>query len=352
MELGSNDEIVFEEDSPAGFITLTREAALNALTHTMVNGIWSILNRWEADQSIRHVVIRARGRAFSAGGDLLDLYNQGRSGNHHFEFFQDEYRLNARLGIYPKPIVSLIDGIVMGGGVGVSVHGRYRVMTENAVFSMPEVGIGFFPDVGGSYFLSRLPGRMGFYLGLTGARIRAAEALRSGIATHVVSAERLPALEADLAAGGAAEDVLRDYNQPSSVPAPKLDTAEIEHLFSGNSLGDIIETLENATNSSEIAATALKAMRRAAPLSLAVAFRQIEEGAGKSLAECMQMEYRILYRMLQASDFYEGIRSVIVDKTNDPKWNPQSLEEVTEAAVDSYFCSLGQADLTDIPGLA
>ncbi len=349
MAPGGNDEIAFEENGPAGIITLTREAALNALTHTMINGISSALDRWETDPAIRHIAIRARGRAFSAGGDLLDLYKQGQTGDHHFTFFQDEYRLNACFGIFPKPIIALIDGIVMGGGVGISVHGRYRVMTENAVFSMPEVGIGFFPDVGGSYFLSRLPNRMGLYLGLTGARIRAADARQAGIATHIVCAERLPELEAALAAGGDAGELLERFDQPDTVPDPKLDPNEIERLFSGSTLLEIIDTLENASGDSEVAASALKAIRRAAPLSVAVAFRQIQEGGARSLAECMQMEYRILYRMLQASDFYEGIRAVIVDKTNDPKWRPESLEAVTDESVDAYFRPLGAEELVGVP---
>ena len=347
-----NGEIAFEEKGPAGIITLTREAALNALTHSMINGISSALDRWEASPEIRHIVLRARGRAFSAGGDLLDLYKQGQTGDHHFSSFQDEYRLNARLGIFHKPIVTLIDGIVMGGGVGISVHGRYRVMTEKAAFSMPEVGIGFFPDVGGSCFLSRLPSHMGLYLGLTGARIRAADARLAGIATHIVASDSLLELEVALAAGGETERVLQQFDQPDAVPGATLDPSEVERLFSGSSLGEIISTLEQDSGSSELAASSLKAMRRASPTSLAVAFRQIREGAAKSLTECMQMEYRILHRMLQASDFYEGIRAVIVDKTNDPKWRPDSLGAVTDETVDAYFRPLGAEELVGIPEAA
>ena len=349
MEAGGQREIEFKVNGQAGVVTLTREAALNALTHNMITGISSAIDRWGADPAVGHIVIRARGRAFSAGGDLLDLYKQGQTGNHHFPFFQDEYRLNAHLGIFPKPIVALIDGIVMGGGVGISVHGRYKVMSENAVFSMPEVGIGFFPDVGGSYFLSRLPAQLGLYLGLTGARIRASDARLAGIATHTVQADRLPDLEAALAAGSDTEGILQQFDEPEAVSASKLDPNEIERLFSGSSVGEIISVLEQNSGSSDVAAAALKAIRRNSPMSLAVAFRQIREGAGKSLAECMRMEYRILYHMLQASDFYEGIRAVIVDKTNDPKWCPAGLDVVTDDAVDAYFGPLGAEELMGIP---
>ncbi|MCR9139194.1 MAG: enoyl-CoA hydratase/isomerase family protein [Alphaproteobacteria bacterium] len=351
VEFAVQEDISVEVTGALGVITLTREAALNALTHAMLRTISSVLDEWERDANIHHIVIRGRGRAFSAGGDLLDLYERGRAGNPNYSFFQDEYRLNARLGIFPKPIVALIDGIVMGGGVGVAVHGRYRVMTENAVFSMPEVGIGFFPDVGGSFFLPRLPNRMGYYLGLTGARIRAPDAHKAKIATHVMPADSLDALTKALATDTDTDAVLNRFHDEQMLTDTVLDHDEIESLFTCDTLEGIVANLDRAAPDSRLAASALKAIARNSPTSVAVAFRQIRNGEGRSLAECMRMEYRILVRMLEGPDFYEGIRAVIVDKTNDPQWRPDSADALSEDRVDAFFKPLGEDELVDVPEL-
>lgn len=351
LGIAGQEDLSIEVMGTLGVITLTREAALNALTHSMLRTISSTLDGWERDDAIRHIVIQGRGRAFSAGGDLLDLYERGRAGKPNYSFFQDEYRLNARLGIFPKPIIALIDGIIMGGGVGVAVHGHYRVMTENAVFSMPEVGIGFFPDVGGSYFLSRLPKHVGYYLGLTGARIRAGDAYKAGIATHVMAADRLTALLEVLAVDSDTEAVLKRFNDPKMAAETVLDHDEVERLFSSPTLSGIMATLSATEKNSRLAATAIKAISRNSPTSVAVAFRQIAMGAAKTLADCMRMEYRILVRMLDGPDFYEGIRAVIVDKTNDPQWRPDTADAVSNDRVDAYFKPLGADELADVPEL-
>ena len=194
MDFGGGEEIGFERRGRAGIVTLTRPKALNALTHGMVLALARALAAWEADDAVAVVVVRAEGRAFCAGGDILKVYEAGRAGERPVAFFADEYRLNAAIARCSKPYVALVDGIVMGGGVGISVHGSHRVFTENAVFAMPEVGIGFFPDVGGSFFLPRLKGAFGAYLALTGNRIRWGDALWSGIATHVAKSADIPAL--------------------------------------------------------------------------------------------------------------------------------------------------------------
>lgn len=351
LGIAGQEDLSIDVMGTLGVITLTREAALNALTHKMLRTISSTLDAWEHDDSIRHIAICGQGRAFSAGGDLLDLYERGRAGKPNYSFFQDEYRLNARLGIFPKPIIAMIDGIIMGGGVGVAVHGRYRVMTENAVFSMPEVGIGFFPDVGGSYFLPRLPRHMGYYLGLTGARIRAGDAHEAGIATHVMAADRLTALIEALAAEMDTDAVLNRFNDPTMVAEAVVDHNEVERLFSSDTLNGILTTLSAVEKDSQLAAAAIKAISRNSPTSVAVAFRQINMGADKTLADCMRMEYRILVRMLNGPDFYEGIRAVIVDKTNDPKWQPETADELSKERIDSYFEPLGADELADVPEL-
>ena len=348
MTFGAEGDMTFEVRQNAGVITLTRPKALNAITDKMVIAIDKALDAWEDDAQIRHIVLKAEGRAFSAGGDLLELYDMAKSGHLHFDFFRDEYSLNARLGVFPKPIVALINGIIMGGGVGVAVHGKYRVMSENAVFAMPEVGIGFFPDVGGSHFLPRLPNHVGRYLALTGARIRAADALACGIATHYVAADNLDALEAALCEDEDAGAVLDRFDDRQTMLEGKLDQAEIKRLFSGGSVKEIMQDLQ--AHDSDFARTALEAMQAKSPTSMSVAYRQLEEGRSLDLAACMRMEFRILVRMLRGHEFTEGIRAVIVDKDNSPIWHPQTIEEVTQAQVDSYFEPLAEDELTDMPG--
>ncbi len=195
----SQPEILFQQNGHAGVITLNRPEALNAVTHSMIKQLQAKLLEWEHDPAISCVIIKATaGRAFSAGGDIRDLYQRGMAGESHLQFFWDEYRLNAYIKAYPKPYIALIDGIVMGGGVGISFHGRYRVAGDNISFAMPEVGIGFFPDVGGSYFLPRLPGKVGLYLALTGNRIKKVDCLWSGLASHSCASADLESLEAAL----------------------------------------------------------------------------------------------------------------------------------------------------------
>ncbi|MCY6381250.1 enoyl-CoA hydratase/isomerase family protein [Hoeflea prorocentri] len=346
MDFGGDGDVAFEVRGHAGIISLTRPDALNAINHKMVRAMDAALDAWQSDDRVTHIILKGEGRAFSAGGDLLELYRMSKSGRPHYDFFRDEYLLNARLGVYPKPVVPMIDGIIMGGGVGVAVHGPYRVMTENAVFAMPEVGIGFFPDVGGSHFLSRLPGHFGLFLALTGTRIRAGDALASGIATHALPAEGLDALEDDLCKSPDTASVLDRHDNREALPAAKLDHKEIGRLFSGRSVIEVVEELGRSAPDSEFAAKTLAAIGRNSPTSMSVAFRQLLEGVSLSLADCMRMEYRILVRMLQGHEFIEGIRAVIVDKTNDPTWNPARLEDVSADAVDAYFAHLNDDELT------
>ncbi|WP_292154434.1 3-hydroxyisobutyryl-CoA hydrolase, partial [Mesorhizobium sp.] len=214
MDFGGGDEIRFERLGKAGVVTLTRPQALNAVTHRMVKALGKALDAWEGDAGVAVVVVKAEGRAFSAGGDILHIYEAGRAGKPPVDFFADEYRLNARIARFRKPYVALIDGIVMGGGVGISFHGSHRVLTENAQFAMPEVGIGFFPDVGASHLLPDLGGSFGMYLGLTGNRIRYGDALWSGLATHTIKAEDQAGLLDELATSGDANAELRDFFTP------------------------------------------------------------------------------------------------------------------------------------------
>ncbi|NGN44370.1 enoyl-CoA hydratase/isomerase family protein [Mesorhizobium sp. CGMCC 1.15528] len=345
MDFGGGDEIRFEHIGMAGVVTLTRPKALNAITHNMVRALSRALDAWKTDAQVMRVVVKAEGKAFSAGGDIMDVYEAGRAGRPAVEFFADEYRLNAQIARFPKPYITLIDGIVMGGGVGVSFHGSHRVMTENAQFAMPEVGIGFFPDVGGSHLLPDLGGSFGMYLGLTGNRIRYGDALWSGLATHTIQAQYIGALLEELFEPGETDLTLRETFMAARRETDRETLEKIAHHFSLPSLDAVLESLEKAAADDEFAAKTLATMRLRSPTSLNVAFRQITAGSTMSMDDCMRMEFRILNRMLDGRDFYEGIRAAIVDKGSTPVWTPSTLEEVDPAAIDAYFAPLPNGDL-------
>jgi enoyl-CoA hydratase/carnithine racemase len=345
MDFGGGDEIRFEIEGCAGVVTLNRPKALNAVTHTMVRALAEALKAWHDDDRVRLVVIRGEGRAFSAGGDILQVYEAGKAGKLPVEFFADEYRLNALIARFSKPYVALVDGIVMGGGFGVSFHGSHRVLTENAIFAMPEVGIGFFPDVGGSHILPRLADSFGMYIGLTGNRIRYGDALACGLATHTIKAAEQAEFFNALVKTGEPDQVLARFHVPAVAETDAATLASIHRHFSLGSLDDILASLKQAAASDEFAAKTLKTILSRSPTSLKVAWRQIRAGAQLSMDDCMRMEFRILNRMLAGRDFYEGIRAAIVDKGSTPVWQPASLEAVSEEAVEAYFVPLGTREL-------
>jgi enoyl-CoA hydratase len=346
IDFGGGDEIRFERSGKAGLVTLTRPKALNAVSHGMVMALTRALEAWEADDSVELVVVQAEGRAFSAGGDIRRVHDAGYSAPESIAFFADEYRMNARLARFPKPYVSLIDGIVMGGGVGISCHGSHRVMTEKALFAMPEVGIGFFPDIGGSFILSRLKGSYGMYLGLTGARIRSGDCLRAGLATHCVPSDSLEAVKRALCEEGQVDRVLKRFH---SEPEPETDEGTlfaISRLFSRESLADVVTELRRAADAGEqIAISSLAAFEKASPTSVAVTFREINTAAMLEFDDCMRMEFRIVNRMIARPDFFEGVRAVVIDKDGAPRWQPATLAEVDDALVESYFTPLPGGDL-------
>lgn len=345
-DFGGGDDIRFERLGKAGLITLTRPKALNAVNHRMVHALTSALTAWEADPDVAVVVIKAEGRAFSAGGDLLDIYTAGKAGNPPVDFFADEYRLNTRIVRFPKPYVALIDGIVMGGGVGVSFHGSHRVLTENAIFAMPEVGIGFFPDVGASRLLPKLPGEFGVYLGLTGARIRRGDALWCGLATHAADSADLPLIVEAIAESG---DPTRTLKPFAKFPGRETDDAtlhEIAQAFLPDELDGLVAGLaRKAAGGDAFASKTLETLTQKSPTSLRVALLQIKTGSALAMEECMAMEFRILNRMLGGHDFYEGIRAAIIDKGSKPVWRPASLAEVSDADIARYFEPLGEGEL-------
>ncbi|MHA7885017.1 enoyl-CoA hydratase/isomerase family protein [Nitratireductor rhodophyticola] len=344
VDFGGAGDILFEQVGRAGIVTLSRPASLNAINHRMISALARALSAWEVDSAVERVIIRGEGRAFSAGGDILDVYRAGLEGRASPDFFADEYRLNAAIARFPKPYVALIDGIVMGGGVGVSCHGSHRVMTENAVFAMPEVGIGFFPDVGGSHLLSRLPGEFGMYLALTGNRIRRGDACAAGLATHSVDAGQLPALMQALCESDSVDGTLSVFDGAAE---PQMDEGTVHAIarhFSFGSLPEILESL--ADDQDEWAQDTLATIEKRSPTSLHVAFRQVRAGAMLEMDACMKMEFRILNRMLAGHDFYEGIRAVLVEKGSTPRWKPEKLGDVREEDIDAYFAPLTDGELT------
>jgi enoyl-CoA hydratase len=334
-------EILVTRENAAGVLVLNRPKALNALTHGMVREMTAALTNWETDSQIRRIIVKASGdRAFCAGGDIRAIHDLGKSGRRAeaLSFFREEYRLNRQIKRYPKPYVALIDGIVMGGGVGVSVHGTYRVAGDRYSFAMPEVGIGFFPDVGGTYALPRLPFHAGTYLALTGARIGRADAIALGLATHAVASADLAAVEAALAAGDDIEATLKLFAAPSEEAPLLTHRALIERVFSLGSVAEIVAAL--AEDASPFAQKTLATIQAKSPTSLAIALEQMRRGAELSFEAAMALEMRIVTRVTEGHEFYEGVRAVIIDKDNAPRWEPAGIAAVTPEAIAPYFAPL------------
>jgi enoyl-CoA hydratase len=329
-------EITFDRAGGLARIVLDRPKALNALTLDQIHAIHPMLARWADDPAVTAVVIEGAGeKAFCAGGDIRQLHDVGKAGDMAYiaAFYRDEYRLNRRIKTCPKPYIAFIDGIVMGGGVGVSVHGRHRVATERTLFAMPETGIGFFPDVGGSFFLPRLPGATGMYLALTGARLGPADALAVGVATHYVESERLGALSQALSE--ARDDaevavVLSGFHQEPGLAPLAERRAAIDRCFGRDSLAEVLTAL--AGDADPWAAETLAVLRKKSPTLLLITFEMIRRGATLSFDECMRMEFRLSQVVAPAHDFIEGIRALIVDKDNRPTWRPATVEQVPQAA--------------------
>ena len=339
-------EILFQKIGASGLITLNRPDALNALTLNMVRLMTPQLKAWIDDASVENIIIEGAGaKGFCAGGDIRALHDWGRAGAAEATgFYREEYVLNRMIKTCPKPYIALIDGITMGGGVGLSVHGRYRVATEATVFAMPETGIGLLPDVGGTYFLPRLPGQIGAYMVLTGARLKAADALYAGIATHYAPADSLGALKQALAAGGDVEAVLAQFHAPPEGGTLAALQSDIDRLFGADQVVDVLAALQADGGEWALAQHAL--IETKSPTSAAVALRQMRNGAQADFDECMKIELRAVTRLMQLDDFYEGVRAIIIEKDNQPKWSPARHQHVTAAQIDAIFVSLADDELT------
>ncbi len=340
-------EVLAKREGGVGILSLNRPKAIHALTYGMVQAMVTALLEWRDDDGVGAVLIdHAEGRGFCAGGDIAFLRNSalndgGASGR---KFFHDEYQLNHLLMTYGKPVVAFMDGITMGGGVGLSDPATYRVVTEATRYAMPETGIGLFPDVGGGWFLSRMKGRMGQYLALTGARLDGAECLWAGLASHYLPAENLAQAKARIAADPAAiATILRELSVVPPEPKIAAHAEEIERLFASDRYEDILAAL--AAEGTDFAQSTLKTLATKSPQTCKVALRQLATSLTlPDFAANMVMEYRIGSRVLLMPDFAEGVRAVIVDKDNAPVWSPATPEGVTDDLLDAIFAPLGADD--------
>lgn len=337
-------EIMCERRGRAGVVTLNRPASLNALTLDMVRGLRAALDSWAQDDSVACVLVQGSGeKAFCAGGDIRRLHDLGKSGefDEQMTFWREEYALNVLIRSFPKPYIALVDGIVMGGGVGISLHGSHRVAGDRYLFAMPEVGIGFFPDVGATWVLPRLPGAAGTYIALTGDRVRAADAVALGLATHAAPSSGIAGLVERLCAGDQVDDVL-GAPPPSAAGGPIMAEREtINRCFTGVSVSEILDRLDlEAAAGSTFAERTAATIRSKSPTSLGIAFEQMRRGPHLDFHEAMLTEYRIVSRIARGHDFYEGVRAVIIDKDNTPNWRPARIEDVDDASVAAYFAPL------------
>ncbi|MFE7743116.1 enoyl-CoA hydratase/isomerase family protein [Nocardia sp. NPDC057455] len=345
----SEPEVLLDQRDGLGLITLNRPKAINALNHSMALAITDALRTWAEDDAVRTVVVTGAGeRGLCAGGDIVAIHADAKSGATTADsatgrFWRDEYILNALIGGYPKPYVVIMDGIVMGGGVGLSGHGSHRIVTERSKIGMPEVGIGFVPDVGGTYLLARTPGELGTHVGLTTARMSAGDAVAAGFADYFVASEHLPALletlrteSADIAIAKFATDA----------PESALAAAQgwIDDCYAADSVEEIVARLQ--AHDAPEAQTAATEILAKSPVALKVTLRSLRAArTAPSLEAVLNEEYRVSIASLSSHDLVEGIRAQVIDKDRNPRWSPATLEAVTDAQVDAYFAELGDREL-------
>jgi enoyl-CoA hydratase/carnithine racemase len=349
----ADDEIRIERRGALVVVTLNRPRALNALSFAMCRALDGGLQRWRSDPEVHAVLIKGAGeRAFCAGGDIRWMYEalMARGEDEALGFYAVEYPMNARLHHFPKPYIALLDGITMGGGVGVSIHGSHRVVTERTVFAMPETGIGLFPDVGATYALPRLRGALGMYLGLTGARLGAADCLFAGIGSRYVPADRLDELERALVAAdlsdqphAAVTTVLERFGADPGAAALAGDVERVDRCYGQGRLDEILRALDQEPGG--WGRLQLETLATKSPTSLAVTFRQLRQGAALHFDDAMRLEYRLVHRFVSGHDFREGVRAALIDKDNRPDWRPGRLADVSAADVDAYFRPLPGGEL-------
>ncbi|MCR9256148.1 MAG: enoyl-CoA hydratase/isomerase family protein [Alphaproteobacteria bacterium] len=352
------DQVTFSVQGTLGIITLRNERALNALTLEMIRAIAPQLDAWAADDSIASVLIEGAGeKAFCAGGDVRAVWKSVKDPSAGLPtdlpqtFFREEYRLNAQIHHFPKPYIAWLDGITMGGGVGLSRHGAFRIATERMTFAMPETNIGLFPDVGGGWFLNECPGALGLYLGLTGARLKAADAMYAHIATHYMTSDKRDALVGALAgiavgegAKTAALRAIEGLVDNAGQPPIAQHRSKIDQVFRNETYEEIEAALTAVGG--DWAAEVQKELAGKSPTSLKVVVQHIVRARGLSIEDVLKMEYRMVQRVMRESDFFEGIRALLVDKDHAPKWEPAAVSEISDDFVESFFDEPRNGDLT------
>ena len=343
-------DIRIAEDGALGHLTLDRPKALNALTPDMIGDIDAALTRWQGDDRIRVVLIDGAGeKAFCAGGDIRMLYEAVGGGriDDVASFYKDEYRLNARLARFPKPIVTVMHGLTMGGGIGIGAHAAHRIVTDTSKLAMPEVMIGFFPDVGGTYLLGMAPGELGTHAALTGGTLAPADALACGLADRFVETVRLEALRGPLSQCRSESDVRKALDDVTSAPATGLLSPSadwIARCYAGDDVTTILERLTAAPEPA--AAEALERLRAACPTALKVTLRALRAARHLGRLEpCLDQELRLSLRMVSRPDFREGVRAAVIDKDKTPRWRPARLDQVDSSEIEACFASLGEAEL-------
>ena len=351
-------DLLWRRDGRLGRIILNRPAAMNALTHPMITRMSAVLADWAADDQVEQVLLTGSGdRGLCAGGDIVSIYRGGADldGDARADadaeaarFFADEYHLNAQIHRYPKPYVAVMDGVVLGGGVGVSGHANTRIVTERTRLGMPETAIGFVPDVGGTWLLSRAPGELGTHLALTAALASGSDAIALGLADHFVPSDRLPALTGALAGTGAAEAVRELAETPP--PSPLLAQRHwIDACYAFDDVGDIVAALQSSPVQAARDAAAVILTR--SPTALAATLASLRRARRlPGLEAVLDQEYRVTLRFLQRAELQEGIRAQVIDKDRTPRWSPASLAEVTQTSVDAFFTPLGEQELGLGPG--
>lgn len=352
-----SQDIIVKIQNGFGHLRLNRPKALNALSYDMLMAMDRALGEWMNDDGVHGVIVSAEGeKAFCAGGDIRKLYEMGKAGE--FEglrrFYRDEYILNSKIFHYRKPYIALMDGIVMGGGAGVSVLGRHRIVTESTLFAMPETGIGFFPDVGGSYFLPRCPGHIGMYLALTGERLGPADMLYCGLADYFVPRGRLENLTALVEQEQPRDpftlgQIIRRVSEDAGASAVAALRPRIDHHFRHDSVEAILDSLENAHlywESFDWERRMIALLRARSPIALKATFHLMRQGRALGFQDCLKMEWALAARFSQLPDLYEGIRAVIIDKDRNPKWTHERLEDVGDDAVTALFAPLAQESLS------
>ncbi len=331
-------DLIVTKTGRAGHVTLNRPKALNALTHTMCLDLEAAMTDWENDPSVDLLLIDAMGeKSFCAGGDIVSIYNEGKVGQieNSRKFWRDEYRLNHTIATYAKPYVAIMDGIVMGGGVGISAHGSHRVVTERTMFAMPECAIGLLPDVGGTYLLGQMPGASGEYAGLTGARLSGADCIYAGLADYLVPSDKLESLKAALQETGDIA-VLQEFSIEPEVSSLETNRAAIDAIFAQDTVEAISQSLQD--DPSDFAQAALKGLSRGAPLMLKTTLAALRAArVDGSLEHALRNEYRIVSMALKDGELIEGIRAAVIDKDRSPKWKYPTLESVPQKLVDRLY---------------